>query len=424
MAELKLSGYRPGKELAAQRIRRGNRAVYVVSLPIDLVPVHLPVPDPENPIDQNRLVRQSHAKAFGDYWAKQPDMWTVPPLLVDTVGPLTFERKEGVEGGAEWGVLIIPNNSKDTLRTLDGQHRILGWALKSKELEDVRNRSLNRIADAHRTGDKDAAARAKAELTRAEATLARMQREQVTLEIMTNVTDAEHKSFFIDIADNALGINASERTRMDEQNLDSIVARALSKQVLLLLDRTEERQASAGKKSKDVMSLKNVRDIVRHTCFGISGRITANRAKKIRPETMEEISKRFFLAMTDASPDLKAIVGGTYLPKDLRQESLLGSVTVWRCLAGTYHDLAVTATEEALVWSAAGHDKFKAFVSALVPTMRIKEKKIVDGRWVKTTFVNDGELAPRSRAQDLKGLTALFTSWASNQTPFNPAAPS
>lgn len=419
MEDLKLSGYSAGKELAAQRITRGQRAVYVISLPIELVPVHLTVPDPEQSIPGNRQVQEKHAREFGDYWANRPDAWTVPPLLVDTSGSLEFRRIKGVEGGAEWGVLIIPNNSPLMLRTLDGQHRILGWALKAQELAEKRNTLHSRIREAERIGDREAKARAEAELVKVDQTLLRMQREQVTLEIMTNVSEEEHQLFFVTIADNAKGINQSERTRMDQENLTSIVARSLASSMPLLSGRIEERKATAGRKSKDLLSLANVREIVRHTWFGISGRVTAARENRINEGQAEAVSQNFFRAMTESVPELTNIVGQTYLPSDLRLESLFGSITIWRCLAGTYHKLAVEWDGTSLEWSVEGDQKFRALVASLLPHMKIKDRRL-DRRWYKTGLVNEGELSPTSRSQDLRGLTDLFLAWAASGSPFEP----
>jgi hypothetical protein len=69
-----------------------------------------------------------------------------------------------------------------------------------KDLEAAQEQ--NQIAQ--RTGtaiEKDLATE---KLERTRASLQRMQTEQVTLEIVSGVTEYEHKTFFVTIADNAM----------------------------------------------------------------------------------------------------------------------------------------------------------------------------------------------------------------------------
>jgi hypothetical protein len=47
-------------------------------------------------------------------------------------------------------------------------------------------------------------------------------------------------------------------------------------------------------------------------------------------------------------------------------------------------------------------------------------KKSIISNWEKTDCFNPGEAAPRSRAQDLRNLSALFTEWAKSGTLFDP----
>ena len=128
--------------------------------------------------------------------------------------------------------------------------------------------------------------------------------------------------------------------------------------------------------------------------------------------------------MSEAVPQLNQITNGTYLPKALKQDSLLGSVTIWRCLAGAYNDLAVTlVNNKELHWNKTGHDKFVAMLTELYKKMKISgtgnDRKII-GAWAETGCFNPGELAPRSRAQDLRNLSTLFTSWAESGIAFDP----
>ncbi|CAN2189936.1 dndB_like domain containing protein [Candidatus Nanopelagicaceae bacterium] len=424
MTDFKLGGYSVTKELAAQQVTRGGKTVYILSLPIQLVPVHLPIPDPSRPIDSNRAVSKSHAEGFGAYWLKNVGSWTVPPLLVDTADHLKFDEKFSITDGPRLGVLHLPDYSNQILRTLDGQHRILGWSIVRNRLIKDLEAAQEQFQIAQRTGtsiEKDLASE-KLEQTR--ASLQRMQTEQVTLEIVSGVTEHEHKTFFITIADNAVGINTSERARMDETNMTARVAKQLTDNLEILQNRIEMRKSSAGKSSKDLMSLANVRDIVRHACFGIKGKVTAAREQSVNDSNAIEISEHFFRAMNEAIPHLQQISNGIYLPKALKQESLLGSVTIWRCLAGSYNDLAVKlVNNKELHWDKNGHDKFVEMLKELFKKMKISgtgSNRKIQSTWAETGCFNPGELAPRSRAQDLRNLSALFTAWAESGTAFNP----
>ena len=117
MAEsVTLGGYSADKELAAQQVSRGGKTVYIVSLPIQLVPVLLPVPNPLEPLESNRAVRKSHADDFGQYWLKNPDSWTVPPLLVDTSDYLKFKEEFSIVNGPRLGKVILPEYSNKILK--------------------------------------------------------------------------------------------------------------------------------------------------------------------------------------------------------------------------------------------------------------------------------------------------------------------
>lgn len=424
MEEITLAGYASTKDLLAQLVTRGGKSVYIVSLPIQLIPVHLAIPDPTRPIELNRQVSKSHAEAFGDYWLKYPDSWTVPPLLVDCPSGLEFVMDLAIKNGPKIGRVKLPDYSNQILRTLDGQHRILGWHyIRTKLLKDL-EKAQEEFSQAARTGTEIEKQLVQDKLDNIYMNINRLESEQVTLEIITGVTEDEHKKFFTTIADNAQGINTSERTRLDETNMTSRVAKKLVNNIPLLTGRVEERRASVGKGSKDLLSLANLRDVVRHTSFGIKGKVTMAREQQISDQNALDISQRFFTAMCDAVPALNDITDLTYLPKNLRQDSLLGSATIWRCLAGAYNELAVNMVDnKELQWKKSGHDKFVAMLSDVYKKMKITTD--ADGRkiqtvWAQTDCFNPGEAAPRSRSQDLRNLSALFAAWAESGTPFQP----
>ena len=73
----------------------------------------------------------------------------------------------------------------------------------------------------------------------------------------------------------------------------------------------------------------------------------------------------------------------------------------------------------------AGNDSFINMVTELHKKMKITTEingtKSIISNWEKTDCFNPGETAPRSRAQDLRNLSALFTEWAKSGRLFDPA---
>jgi hypothetical protein len=418
-----LTGYSAFKTLVAQQVTRGAKTVYVVSIPINLVPEHLRIPDVVKPIDSNRAVSKSHAEEFGKYWLDHPDNWTVPPLLVDCSDSLEFQEEYTIMEGYRLGVLKLPTHSNKILRTLDGQHRIYGWNyIRTALFEDLET-AKNRLMQSKQSGSNIDIQLAQEAVNTINESLTRMYREQVTLEIITGVTEDEHKTFFIDIADNALGINVTEKTRMDEVNMTSRVAKLLADQTPLFSGRIEMRKSSAAKSSKDLMSLANLRDVARHVCFGIVGKVSAKREAEFADINALEMSKHFIDAMLESANVLNQIADGSQLPKNLKDDSLLGSTTIWRCLAGAYHELAIDVDREILRWNSEGHKKFVSMATEAIKQMDIVEQngeRMLNPNWYGTECFNPGGLAPLSRAQDLKNLSTLFVRWSESGKIFEP----
>ena len=131
-----LSGYDDRKELLAQRYNRAGKSLFVIALPLHLIPTHMPIPDPAKPFEGNRTVNVRHATEFAAYW-RQNQKWATPPLLLDTTFPLAKDFEPRFEtGGVEFGVVRLPHNSAVELQILDGQHRILGWKIAADQVSD------------------------------------------------------------------------------------------------------------------------------------------------------------------------------------------------------------------------------------------------------------------------------------------------
>lgn len=423
-----LSGYAETKQYAAQQSTRAGKTVYTISMPLSVVPVHLPVPDPEKPYEFNRQVNKGRAQKFADYWESHPDNWAVPPLLLDVTTTYEFEPKYPVGGGLTLGVLHLPDYSRDQLRILDGQHRILGWSLVRKSLIERESKNVEALQKMNQNGATPLELQVvQSKLDAVRASIKRLSGEQVTIEIITGVSLGDHKTYFVTIAENAKGINKAERVRLDENSKVSKVAKEVSSTHDLLANNVDKRNASVKKASKDLVSLANVADIVGHICIGITGKMSPGREAWMSEQKMLEISNHFFDALLEHVTPYSKFADKTLEPKNLRLNYLWGSATIMRTLAGAYFELAVEHEDssETLQRIESGHQKFVQLLRNLDnDVMAIKSAatsgEYLNSKWIETGLIPSGSIAPGSRAQDLKALSGLFTAWARSGEVFNP----
>lgn len=96
-----LTGYDPDIRFYATRYRQGERTVFSVDLSLTQIAELLPSPDPANPTEGNRRIKETHAKAFGDYVRKQRH-WVAPALVLRGPDIFDFDPRESI-GGTEFG---------------------------------------------------------------------------------------------------------------------------------------------------------------------------------------------------------------------------------------------------------------------------------------------------------------------------------
>lgn len=416
MEELNLSGYDDRKQLLAQRYTRDGKSLFIVSLPIHLVSTHLPIPDPNQPFEGNRRVNETHATKFGEYW-RENIRWATPPLLLDTTFPLTreFEPKFNA-GGVEFGILYLPHNSADELEILDGQHRILGWKLITGRIIEELKRAREELAKCRAAEDEIGIQVYEEKVETLDGQMARMRGEYITLEILEGVTIEEHKQFFHDIAVNAKGITKSVTVGFDRRNLMNRVAMSLAESDPLLDGRVEMEKDRVTGGNENFVSGKNLVDLVKTVAIGIDGRMTNRREKTFKESAIERMADRFFAALRDCFPDLQKVADEELHPVDLRANSLLGSATILRVLAGAYHKLAVdTEDEDNPNVTDVGDKQARELFESLAGSMGLP---IGDGWYATGYFPEKTSKAPSSRAQDLTGLTSLVAAWGVTGRPF------
>lgn len=418
MKTLNLSGYQPYTEVLAQRSNRGaDRQTYVISLPLYLIGTYLPIPDPEFPFPGNRRVNKRHAEEFGRYWRENQN-WVTPPVLVDTTAPLEQDfDAQFAAGGVEFGVLKLRQNAASSFEILDGQHRILGWKLigetLAEEIKSYRNRLLS-------TAEDDTAERAKWEerIAEAEAAQRRYESEYVTVEILHGLTPDGHRQAFNDIATNALGITKSVTVSFDQRNIINRIAIASEGNIELLTGRIDWEKDRVLGKNENLLSGRNLADVIRHIAVGINGRVTKRREADLDENAICSLTDMFFTALVSGFPLLKKIQNDddVFLP-ELREQGMLLSPTILRVLAGTFHNLAVDNDDaKFLRLDQAGYQKTLKLFGKLSDYMTYP----LDDRWYETgVFPEDAKL-PSSRAQDLTKLTNILTEWGEQGEIFAP----
>ena len=412
MAEVEqfhLSGYDDRKELLAQRYNRAGKSLFVIALPLHLIPTHMPIPDPAKPFEGNRTVNVKHASEFGDYW-RQHVKWATPPLLLDTTFPLAKDFKpHAAVAGVEFGVVKLPHHSAAELQILDGQHRILGWTIVANRIAEESKVAREKLIRAREQQDPLSIQVAEESVARLSEVQERLRREYVTIEILEGVTLDDHKQFFNDIAVNAKGISKSLTTSFDRRSLVNRVAVELAGQHALLQNLVDFETDRVAGRNENFISGRNLADIIRAVTVGVGGQLTRRKEDALKEASVQQIVEQLFDALEGSFPDLARVASGDLHPVDLREGSLLGSSTILRALAGAYSALAVDKRDEENPYvSQVGDTKARALFANLSDRMGLP----IEEAWFDTGFFPEPtSKAPSSRAQDLKGLTAMIAKW-------------
>ncbi len=407
-----LSGYDDRKELLAQRYNRAGKSLFVIALPLHLIPTHMPIPDPAKPFEGNRTVNVKHASEFGEYW-RQNSKWATPPLLLDTTFPLAKDYvPHAAVAGVEFGVVKLPHNSAAELQILDGQHRILGWTIVASRIAEESRAAREKLLRARETDDPLSIQVAEAAVAKLTALQDRLRKEYVTVEILEGVSLDDHKQYFHDIAVNAKGITKSLTTSFDRRSLVNRVAVELAGQHPLLQNQVEFETDRVAGRNENFVSGRNVADLIRAVTVGVGGQLTRRKEDALKEATVQQMVEQFLDALSESFPDLGNVATGDLHPVDLRDKSLLGSPTVLRTLAGAYHLLAVDKRDEENPYvSTVGDGKARKLFEALSDRMALP----IDDAWYATGFFPErSSKAPSSRSQDLKALTALLARWGAS----------
>jgi hypothetical protein len=406
---LRLSKPQDSSTYLAIRTEQGGRDVYSTRVPLLDLPTILPVPDPNNVDKDNRKVDRLHAKQFGEYLDTKKD-WCAPALLARDTGGCSFEKLD--ELGAV-GYLSVPwaIGGISSLRTIDGQHRVLGVAIEKQRITDAI--AANDREMARRVGP-EKAEKLRAERERLIGQMTRLKAEYVGLDIYVEVDPIKGQQMFVDVADNAKGISSAVRARFDSYK---VANRTLSDVIdhPLLKGRVDAEQDRMTLKNRNLMGAKHVADITRAVIAGAGGRISKKAEQRLTDGEVIEQVKDFLdvisiafvglAAVTEEDPEAQLESEELTMSQKLRRSSLLGSIGMLRVLAGVFHELR--AGEEP-----AELDDIGEFFKRLDRHMPapVEETSI----WRTTDANVDFEpnaSAPIMRTQNIVHLVGVITDW-------------
>ncbi|RZS37573.1 DndB-like DNA-sulfur modification-associated protein [Herbihabitans rhizosphaerae] len=406
---LRLSKPQDSSTYLAIKTIQGGRAVYATRVPLLDLPTILPVPDPNNVDKDNRKVDRLHAKHFGEYLDTKQD-WVAPALLARDGGGCTYEKVD--EHGAV-GYLTVPwaIGGISALRTIDGQHRVLGVAIEKQRITDAISAIDREMA---RKVSPEKAAKLQAERERLVGQMNRLKAEYVGLDIYVEPDPIKAQQMFVDVADNAKGISSAVRARFDSYK---VANRTLSDVIdhPLLKGKVDAEQDRMTIKNPNLMGAKHVADITRSVIAGAGGRISKKAEQTLTDGEVIEQVKDYLDVISNAFTDLAAITEDDpeaerkhdepTLAQKLRRTSLLGSVGMLRVLGGVFRELRAGDNPAEL-------DDITEFFKRLDPHM---EAPVTETSIWRTTEANvDFELdagAPIMRTQNIVHLVGVITSW-------------
>lgn len=380
---------------AAVKTRQGSRDVYTLQLTLDEVTRVLPIPDPKYPTLGNRKVNTEHAQKFGQYICNEEE-WVAPPLLVRDTGTIQFEEQVPLPDGSKIGQLLVPRNSRHTLKIIDGQHRILGIDHALKTLDE----KLALTQDALARGDSDDPTDLRKTIEKLHRLRNRFTSEHLAVQIYVESRPQAYEQMFFDVADNALGITQAVKVRFDSRK---VVNRSIPEVLKhsLLKDRVDMEQDRVTGPNPNMLGAKHVGDIIRAVNLGVVGRVTERREEQLDASTLIENTNIFLDCIVASFPILSEVIDERVTAKELRAQSLVGSITMLRVLAGVFHD----------IWSledVAEEDIIEYFTTLNSHTsIPVQEGSI----WMTTKDFDVGASGPSARRQNLKHLTDTLVQW-------------
>src|SRR5699024_10835078 len=168
----------------------------------------------------------------------------------------------------------------------------------------------------------------------------------VTHDSHVYITEEDHKHAFNENAVNVQGITKSITVSFDRRSMINRIAIDVAENNELVGDRVDWEKDRIVGRNENVISGRNLADIVRHIALGISGRMTTRREAEMNENSVATLVEKFFTSLIEGFPQLRAVQEDEVSALDLRSREMTLSSTVLRVLAGTFHNLAVDTTDE------------------------------------------------------------------------------
>jgi hypothetical protein len=319
-------------------------------------------------------------------------------LLRAPEGEFGFRTEKEI-GGSELGILSIPRLARESIKILDGQHRILGFHLAWRAISDAVQKEREELVIARRNGPDELVKQVKRQLDRKLALRDRLSEARISIDIVIVDDPEAYKQVFVDIADNAKGVTRTLSVRFDRRK---VVHRALPlvMEHPLLKGRVEEESDRLSGDNSNVLTAKNVADVIRTVQVGPGRRVSKTLESELGDRQVAESADRFLDVMETAFPDLAAIKDGDKSPAELRRDSLLGSATMVRVLAGVYHELVVAEDGKHMIDGEAAEFLAKLAGQMTAPIME-------NGPWSPSLFKDSG-MAPQASQGDIKKLVDII----------------
>jgi len=316
-------------------------------------------------------------------------------------------------------VLSVPRNSRQSIKILDGQHRILGFHLWMDQLNKELQSSKLNLSEAMKAGQPKVIELAKERVTNAEENMERSVKESIGIDILICSSAKEARQIFADIANNAQGMVKALAIGFDQSKLVNRVTSIVASDVphSLLDGKVDFNKDRIAGESEMLISAKTLADSIRALTVGITGRISRVQELGDLDEDVTQRTRKFLDCLHKAFGDEFA-----KSPHDFRKTSLLSSGTMFRVLAGVWFELtSSTNAQGKSIKPRMAVDEAISFFKELSPHMSIPIK--TGNGWLTTgvfpspangAVVN----APGSRNQELKALTVEITNWALSKESF------
>lgn len=406
-------------EVPATRYLQGGRQMFHITVALAQLPrIIVKRPDPDHPIEGNRRVDAGRAKKFAVYLIKNDD-WVSPAVIVRAPsGEIDFDAAKTFEDGTAWGVLTIPLDVLTEILLLDGQHRTLGAFLALDEINESIRKKRDEIENAEANGNDDIIPALERQLEDLRRTRERFTHEHLSVDIAVVATERA-KQMFADINNNAKGVNPDYTTILDQRLVVNRIAAELIEDHPLFKDRVELGQSTRmSKTNPNLVGAKTVADIIRSVYVGVTGRIGARVEEELSNDQVaaaDEVRK-FLDVLIAGFEDLQAVVDEIIDPIDLREEnsenrSMIGSATMLRALAGTYHELTKEPEDDAGP-KPMGRSEIEMFFRSLAPRMRDIPIAEDDEFWLSTEAFLPGTTAPQARQGTMSALVRHMVTWA------------